>query len=82
MSEQSEVIYLAGLAMMLGKTEAAVRDGIRRNAVWVPKGFKMGALHAWLRADVLMFLRECQEGKNKPVKIGRPRNAPPTLRSA
>ncbi|MVW75346.1 hypothetical protein [Pseudomonas xionganensis] len=80
MSEESEVIYVAGMAKMLGKTEAAVRDGIRRAAPWLPKGFKVGTQHAWLREDVRQFLRGCRDGENKPVKVGRKRQVPPTLR--
>ena len=80
MSEESEVIYVAGMAKMLGKTEASIRDGIRRNADWLPKGFRMSGQHAWLREDVLKFLREYRDGAHKASKPGRKRNPPPTLR--
>lgn len=80
MSEHSEVIYVAGMAKMLGKTEASIRDGIRRNADWLPKGFRMSGQHAWLREDVLKFLREYRDGAHKASKPGRKRNPPPTLR--
>lgn len=80
MSEDSEVIYVAGMARMLGKTEASIRDGIRRHADWLPKGFKMSGQHAWLKEDVLKFLREYRDGSHKAGKPGRKRNTPPTLR--
>lgn len=68
MSEDSEVVYVAGLARIFGKTEASIRDGIRRNADWLPKGFRMSGRHAWLREDVLKFLREYRDGEHKSVR--------------
>nr|WP_283094072.1 hypothetical protein [Pseudomonas sp. MWU12-2345] len=64
---------------MLGRTEASVREGIRRGVDWLPKGFKMGVRHCWLKEDVRDFLRGCRDGENKALKIGRKRHAPPTL---
>lgn len=79
--QQPEVIYVAGLAGMLGKTEASIRDGIRRGVSWLPKGFKMGQEWAWLREDVYVFLRERRDGKPVNPKLGRQRKTPPTLAS-
>jgi len=83
MSEESEVIYVADIARILGRTEASVREGIRRGVPWLPKGFKMGVRHCWLRADVMQFLLDYRDGKiqNKPMRAGRKRQAPPTLKS-
>ncbi len=82
MSEESEVIYVADLARILGRTEASVREGIRRGVTWLPKGFKMGTRHCWLRADVMQFLTDYRDGRveNKSVRVGRKRLAPPTLK--
>lgn len=83
MSEESEVIYVADLARILGRTEASVREAIRRDVQWLPEGFKMGVRHCWLRADVMQFLTDYRDGKleNKPTRAGRKRQAPPTLQS-
>lgn len=80
MSEEAEIVYVEGLGRMLGRTEASVREGIRRGVDWLPKGFKMGTRHCWLKEDVRKFLRECRDGENKAPKVGRPRQAPPSLR--
>ncbi|WP_223472907.1 MULTISPECIES: hypothetical protein [unclassified Pseudomonas] len=79
MNEECEVVYVAGLGKMLGRTEASVREGIRRGVDWLPKGFKMGARHCWLKDDVKEFLRACRDGENKGQKPGRKRQAPPKL---
>lgn len=79
MSEESEVIYLAGLAKMLGKTEASIREGIRRGVEWLPKGTKIAGKHAWLREDVRKFLRKYVDGQHQKAKPGRKRREPPTL---
>ena len=63
MSDECKVIYVSGLARMLGRTEASVREGIRRGVPWLPKGFKMGVRHCWLRADVMQFLTDYREGR-------------------
>lgn len=83
MSEESEVIYVADLARILGRTEASVREAIRRGVPWLPNGFRMGIKHCWLRADVMQFLVDYRDGKieTKPTKVGRKRQAPPTLKS-
>lgn len=83
MSEESEVVYVADLARILGRTEASVREAIRRGVPWLPNGFKMGVRHCWLRADVMQFLTDYRDGRvqNKPVRMGRKRKMPPTLQS-
>lgn len=80
MSEESEVVFVDGLGKMLGRTEASVREGIRRGVDWLPKGFKMGTRHCWLKDDVREFLRACRDGENNAPKVGRKRQAPPSLR--
>lgn len=80
MSEEAEIIYVDGLGKMLGRTEASIREGMRRGVDWLPKSFKMGARHCWLRRDVLAFLVACRDGENKAVKVGRKRLPPPKLR--
>lgn len=80
MVDESEIIYIEGLGRMLGRTEAAVRQGLSRGVDWLPKSFKMGSRHCWLREDVREFLRGCRDGENKAAKVGRKRLSPPTLR--
>lgn len=80
MSQETEVINVEGLARMLGRTEASIREGIRRGVNWLPKSFKMGGRHCWLKDDVRKFLREFRDGEHQRVKSGRKRLPPPTLR--
>lgn len=81
MSEESEVIHVEGLARMLGRTDASIREGIRRGVRWLPKSFKMGGKHCWLKDDVRKFLREYRDGEHDKVRVGRKRKAPPSLRT-
>lgn len=62
MDDDCEVVFVAGLGKMLGRTEASVREGIRRGVPWLPMGFKMGIRHCWLKEDVREFLRACRDG--------------------
>ncbi|WP_448120038.1 hypothetical protein [Pseudomonas veronii] len=80
MTDEAEIVFVDGLGKMLGRTEASVREGIRRGVPWLPKGFKMGIRHCWLKEDVREFLRECRDGENEAPKVGRKRLPPPTLR--
>ena len=80
MDDECEVVFVVGLATMLGRTEASIREGMRRGVDWLPKSFRMGTRHCWLKEDVREFLRACRDGENKAPKVGRPRQAPPTLR--
>ncbi|MFV3014743.1 hypothetical protein ACM9HO_03340, partial [Pseudomonas sp. KHB2.9] len=61
MTEEAEIVFVDGLGKMLGRTEASVREGIRRGVPWLPKGFKMGIRHCWLKEDVREFLRACRD---------------------
>lgn len=79
MSEETEVLTVEALAKLLGRTEASIREGIRRGVAWLPKSFKMGGRHCWLREDVRKFLRELRDGKHHKPKIGRKRKEPPTM---
>nr|WP_280640042.1 hypothetical protein [Pseudomonas sp. RGM2987] len=54
---------------MLGRTEAS----IRRSVDWLPKGFKMGTRHCWLKDDMREFLSACRDDENKAPKAGRKR---------
>ncbi|WP_262407301.1 hypothetical protein [Pseudomonas lactis] len=78
MNDESEVIHVEGLARMLGRTDASIREGIRRGVPWLPKSFKMGGRHCWLREDVRIFLRNLRE-QHSTIRVGRKRNSPPTL---
>lgn len=79
MSEETEVLTVEGLAKLLGRTEASIREGIRRGVPWLPKSFKMGNRHCWIKNDVRIFLLELREGLNQPQKAGRRRREPPRL---
>jgi hypothetical protein len=83
MDDECEVIHVAGLARMLSRTEASIREGLCRQVCWLPKSFRMGTRHCWLRDDVMQFLKDCRDGKieTKPTKVGRKRQVPPTLKS-
>lgn len=81
MSDESEVVHVEGLAKMLGRTDASIREGIRRGVPWLPKSFKMGAKHCWLKDDVRKFLREYRDGEHDKVRVGRKRKDPPSLRT-
>ncbi len=80
MSDESEVLHVEGLARMLGRTDASIREGIRRGVAWLPKSFKMGAKHCWLKDDVRQFLREYRDGGHATPKVGRKRKSPPSLK--
>lgn len=80
MSEETEVLTVEGLAKLLGRTEASIREGVRRGVVWLPKSFKMGGRHCWLKEDVRKFLHEFRDGKHHKQKTGRKRKEPPTLK--
>ncbi len=80
MSEETEVLTVEGLAKLLGRTEASIREGIRRGVPWLPKSFKMGNRHCWLKEDVRKFLHELRNGEVVHKKMGRKRNPPPSLR--
>lgn len=78
MREETEVLTVEGLAKMLGRTEASIREGIRRGVPWLPKSFKMGNRHCWLKSDVREFLREMRDGILAQAKAGRKRRTPPS----
>nr|WP_236165733.1 hypothetical protein [Pseudomonas fulva] len=80
MSEETEVLTVEGLAKLLGRTEASIREGIRRGVPWLPKSFKMGNRHCWLKEDVRIFLREFRDRSAHIGKPGRKRKATSLIR--
>lgn len=82
MSEETEVLTVEGLAKLLGRTEASIREGIRRSVPWLPKSFKMGNRHCWLKEDVREFLRSLRDGEPTKAKPGPKRRAPPHFKAA
>lgn len=80
MNDDCEVVFVAGLGKMLGRTEASVREGIRRGVDWLPKGFRMGTRHCWLKEDVRDFLRAYRVEEMKAPKVGRHLQIPLALR--
>lgn len=79
MSEETEVLTVESLAKLLGRTEASIREGIRRGVPWLPKSFKMGNRHCWMKDDVRAFLKSLQEVGIQSRKPGRKRLPPPRL---
>lgn len=79
MSEETEVLTVEGMAKLLGRTEASIREGIRRGVPWLPKSFKMGNRHCWLKSDVITFVTKLRDNHLKGEKVGRKRAPPPSL---
>jgi predicted DNA-binding transcriptional regulator AlpA len=48
----ADVLYLADVAKLYGRTEAAIRSANARGAPWLPAPFKLGRRLAWRRVDV------------------------------
>ncbi len=63
MDDECEVVFVAGLSKMLGRTEAAVRQGLSRGVAWLPESFRMGTRHCWLKADVREFKADSVGGR-------------------
>ncbi|WP_405120700.1 hypothetical protein [Pseudomonas leptonychotis] len=79
---EPEILTVTELAKLLGRTESSIRSAVQARPDWLPPYFKQGARLAWRLESVRKFLREYEEGEHKAPKVGRPRNAPPTLRKA
>lgn len=77
---EPEILHVPELAKMLNRTESSIRSAIRDGASWMPPGFKQGQRHCWRIESVRQFLRDCESGDNKAQKVGRKRQAPPSLR--
>jgi len=64
MTNQSEVLYIAGLAKKLGRTESAIRAAVQRDQSRgsrkkaLPPAFKLGNMWCWRERDVDAWLAE------------------------
>lgn len=56
--QQSEVMYCAELAALMGRSEVAIRQAINRGVDWLPAPFYLGRRMAWRRVDVQRWLSE------------------------
>jgi predicted DNA-binding transcriptional regulator AlpA len=48
----ADVLYIADMAKLYGRTECAIRSAHSRGAGWLPAPFKLGRRLAWRSADV------------------------------
>lgn len=64
MTQESELLYIPQMAARMGRTEAAIRAGVQRNAKWLPPSFKSGAKIAWRKSTADQFFAD-QEKKGR-----------------
>ena len=76
---EPEIVHIPQLAILLNRSESAIRTAVRDRAVWLPPYFKQGARLCWRVESVRTFLRECENGDHQPARVGRKRKTPPTL---
>lgn len=80
MMEESEILYAADLAKLLGKSQMAITNAIQRDSDMLPPGrFKVGRLWAWRRRAVMQWLDQLESGAAAPEprrRPGRPRATP------
>jgi len=79
---ESEILHIPEIAKMLNRSECAIRSAVRDRASWMPPHFKQGVKLCWRRSSVLKFLGEYEAGMHQPVRKGRPRAVPTSLRPA
>lgn len=72
-AEQKQVLNVAEVAAVFGRTEASIRHALARRALWLPPAFKMGSRWGWRRKDVDDHLRKLADGEIVPRRRGRPR---------
>ncbi|WP_342595509.1 hypothetical protein AAGT95_03090 [Salinicola lusitanus] len=79
---QAEILYASDVAQLMGKSQQAVTNLIKRESDALPPGrFKVGRLWAWKRSRVMDWLENLdaeeatapQEPRRRP---GRPRATP------
>lgn len=76
---EPEIIHIPELALMLGRTESAIRSARQADAAWLPPSFMQGSRICWRVSTVRQFLQECESGLHAPGRPGRKRQTPPTL---
>ncbi len=76
---EPEVIHVPELAILLCRSESAIRSAMQAGAAWLPPSFKQGRRICWRVSTVREFLRECESGLHKPVTPGRKRRPPPSF---
>ncbi|WP_332880371.1 hypothetical protein [Pseudomonas putida] len=78
---EPEIIHVPELAILLCRSESAIRSAMQAGAAWLPPSFKQGRRICWRVATVRQFLEECESGLHAPAKPGRKRQPPPALSS-
>lgn len=56
--QQPEVIYVAEMAALMGRSEVAIRQALNRGVSWLPPPFYLGRRVAWRRSDVQQWLEQ------------------------
>lgn len=76
-----EIIHIPEMAMLLGRSESAIRSALQAQAAWLPPSFKQGRRICWRLEMVRDFLKEWEETGGQKSKPGRKRKPAPTLTS-
>lgn len=74
-----EIIHIPEMAMLLGRSESAIRSALQAQAAWLPPSFKQGHRTCWRLESVRAFLKEWEQTGEKQSKPGRKRKEPPAL---
>ncbi len=53
--DQADTLYMEDMVKKTGRTAAAIRQGVYRDAPWLPPAFKMGKFLAWDRVEAEQF---------------------------
>jgi predicted DNA-binding transcriptional regulator AlpA len=76
---EPEIIHIPELALMLGRSESAIRSARQAGAAWLPPSFMQGSRVCWRVSTVRQFLQEYESGLHVSRRPGRKRQTPPTI---
>jgi len=76
---EPEILHVPELALLMGRTEAAIRSAVQARPDWLPPYYKQGSRICWRLETVRKYLRDFEAGEHQALKVGRPRREPPSL---
>ena len=77
MSVEQELLSIEDMAVLFGRSKAAIKFALHVKAKWLPPSFMQGRRRVWLLSTVRKYLEKQEELINTPPrKRGRPRKTP------
>lgn len=76
MAIEKEILHIPEMAVLMGRSESAIRNATQQLPDWLPPFFKQGRRICWRLSTARQYIADFEQGAHRAPKRGRPRAVP------